>query len=109
MPEAASVSPRAPAPAAAPTPPPALVVSGLTRRFGGLTAVNNVDLAVPLGRIFALIGPNGAGKSTMVNLLSGADRPTSGTVAFEGTEINGWKPHRVARAGLVRAVVMHGE
>lgn len=102
MPEVLSLSPAAPARASVPTPPPALVVSGLTRRFGGLTAVSNVDLAVPLGRIFALIGPNGAGKSTMVNLLSGADRPTTGTVTFDGAVINGWKPHRVARAGLVR-------
>jgi branched-chain amino acid transport system ATP-binding protein len=88
-------------PAAVPD-PDILTVSGLTQRFGGLLAVDRVDLRVPRGRLLALIGPNGAGKSTTVNLLSGAIAPTGGTIRLGDRDLTGEPAHRVAQAGLVR-------
>ncbi len=79
-----------------------LAVRGLTRRFGGLLAVSNVDLDLPLGKLLALIGPNGAGKSTFVNLLTGVYVKTSGSVRLEGKELTGLSPSTIAREGLVR-------
>jgi len=79
-----------------------LEVVGLTRRFGGLIAVNNVTLSVAQGGIRGLIGPNGAGKTTLFNLLTGVLRPTSGVVRFEGTNITGEPTHRLVRRGIVR-------
>lgn len=79
-----------------------LSVQGLTKRFGGLTAVDNVSFDVFEGTIHAVIGPNGAGKSTAFNLLTGFDRPDSGTVSFMGRRLNGLKPHRIVRLGVVR-------
>jgi len=79
-----------------------LEVEGLTRRFGGLTAVNNVTLSVAHGEIRGLIGPNGAGKTTLFNLLTGVLRPTAGLIRFEGTDITGESIHRLARRGIVR-------
>ncbi|WEV77658.1 ABC transporter ATP-binding protein [Janibacter cremeus] len=79
-----------------------LQVRGLSKRFGGLDAVKDVDFDVPEGQITAIIGPNGAGKSTLFNLLAGFYRPTSGTVTFDGTDITGMKPHRTVRAGIAR-------
>ena len=79
-----------------------LEVVGLTRRFGGLIAVNNVTLSVAQGEIRGLIGPNGAGKTTLFNLLTGVLRPTAGLVRFEGTDITGESIHRLARRGIVR-------
>ncbi len=79
-----------------------LVVSALTRTFGGLRAVDGVDLAVPRGGVRALIGPNGAGKSTMVNMLSGASRPSSGQIRLDGRELSGCNATVVSRAGMVR-------
>jgi branched-chain amino acid transport system ATP-binding protein len=82
---------------------PILEVSGLTRRFGGLVAVDNVDFAVEPGEILAIIGPNGAGKTTVFNLVSGFLRPDGGRVAFDGQDITGLPPHRIAARGLVRS------
>jgi branched-chain amino acid transport system ATP-binding protein len=79
-----------------------LAVRGLSRSFGGLQAVEGVDLDLQRGRLLALIGPNGAGKSTTVNLLSGVLQPTAGSVALAGKKIAGLPAHAVARAGLVR-------
>jgi branched-chain amino acid transport system ATP-binding protein len=79
-----------------------LEVTDLTRRFGGLIAVNAVNLAVESGEIRGLIGPNGAGKTTLFNLLTGVLRPTSGRVRFEGTDITGEPTHRLVRRGIVR-------
>ena len=62
-------------------------LEGLTKKFGGLTAVNEVDFEIEKGKITAIIGPNGAGKSTFFNLISGFHRPTSGTITFEGKDI----------------------
>lgn len=74
----------------------------MTKRFGGLQAVSKLDLHVDSGEIVGLIGPNGAGKTTVFNLLTGAHRPTSGKVIFEGKDITGWRPHSVAALGMVR-------
>ncbi|MFF7456633.1 ABC transporter ATP-binding protein [Kitasatospora sp. NPDC008115] len=93
----------APAPAdAAPGPAaPLLDVSGVTMRFGGLTAVNNVSLTVGHGEIIGLIGPNGAGKTTFFNCLTGLYVPTEGTVTYRGTVLPP-KPHLVTQAGIAR-------
>jgi branched-chain amino acid transport system ATP-binding protein len=80
-----------------------LAAQNLTKRFGGLAAVNDVSLEFRRDRIHAVIGPNGAGKSTLTHLLSGDIAPTSGTVFLTGREITGWKPERISRAGLGRS------
>ena len=79
-----------------------LAVRNLTKRFGGLVAVDSVSFDVYEGTIKALIGPNGAGKSTLFNALTGFDRPDEGTVTFDGTELIGMRPRQVVRAGLAR-------
>ncbi len=79
-----------------------LVVEGLTKRFGGLTAVSGVDLTVFPNEIVGLIGPNGAGKTTLFALISGFLNPDSGHILFEGEDITGVRPHKIARRGLVR-------
>jgi branched-chain amino acid transport system ATP-binding protein len=80
-----------------------LSARGLTKRFGGLAAVNDVTLDLWRERIHAVIGPNGAGKSTLTNLLSGDTAPTAGTVTLAGREVTGWSPERISRAGLGRS------
>jgi branched-chain amino acid transport system ATP-binding protein len=79
-----------------------LRVVNVVKRFGGLTAVDDVSFDVRRGSIFALIGPNGAGKTTLFNSITGLFPPTEGTVLFEDDDITGWKPHRVARRGIAR-------
>ncbi len=79
-----------------------LEVRGLAKSFGGLAAVKSVDLDVPAGSITALIGPNGAGKTTSFAMIAGFIRPDAGSVRFEGQDITGWRPDRVATAGMVR-------
>jgi branched-chain amino acid transport system ATP-binding protein len=79
-----------------------LRVSGLTKRFGGLTAVDNVTFDVPAGEVFALIGPNGAGKTTMFNCVTGVYKPTLGKVTFLDRDLTGAPPHRAAKAGIAR-------
>ncbi|MDR0201959.1 MAG: ABC transporter ATP-binding protein [Delftia acidovorans] len=79
-----------------------LQVRGLSKRFGGLWAVKDLDLELHQGRIMGLIGPNGAGKSTAFNLISGALEPTAGSVVFDGREIAGQRPSQVVRHGLAR-------
>ena len=74
----------------------------LTKRFGGLTAVDQVTFQIAKGEIFALIGPNGAGKTTLFNTITGLYSPTSGTVIFEDKDITGLKPFRVATLGIGR-------
>jgi branched-chain amino acid transport system ATP-binding protein len=74
----------------------------VTRRFGGLAAVDRLDFHVDEGEIVGLIGPNGAGKTTLVSLISGALAPTSGTIRFGGTAINGLPSHVVAARGIAR-------
>jgi branched-chain amino acid transport system ATP-binding protein len=80
-----------------------LAASRLTKRFGGLAAVNDVSLELHRDRIHAVIGPNGAGKSTLTHLLSGDLAPTSGTVSLGGREVTGWPPEKISRAGLGRS------
>ena len=75
----------------------------LTKRFGGLVAVNGVNLAVKPGTVHAIIGPNGAGKTTLFNLITGVLKPTSGKVFFEGVDITGKPPHFVSSLGLTRS------
>ena len=79
-----------------------LEAKGLTKYFGGLAAVVDVDLHVDAGEIVALIGPNGAGKTTTFNLLTGFDHPTQGKVIFKGRDVTGLKPHKIAGHGLSR-------
>ncbi|KAA9165609.1 ABC transporter ATP-binding protein [Amycolatopsis acidicola] len=79
-----------------------LVADGVRRSFGGVHAVDVEHLEVPRGEIAALIGPNGAGKTTMFNLLTGFDKPDSGTWSFDGMRLDGMAPFRVARHGMVR-------
>lgn len=81
---------------------PVLEVAALTRAFGGLVAVNAIDLTVQRGEIVGLLGPNGSGKTTALNLMSGLLRPDSGTVRFGGTDIAGLPAYRIARLGLAR-------
>ncbi len=81
---------------------PILVASGVTRQFGGLKAVDVAHLEIPRGKITALIGPNGAGKTTLFNLLTGFDKPNTGTWNFAGKDLAGVAPHKVARMGMVR-------
>jgi branched-chain amino acid transport system ATP-binding protein len=81
---------------------PILEVDGLSRRFGGLTAVAELSFRVEFGEIRGLIGPNGAGKTTTFNVISGFYPPSVGRVVFAGTDVSGWPTHRVAGLGLVR-------
>ena len=81
---------------------PILEVRGLTKRYGGVVALDDVSLTVHAGRILGLIGPNGAGKTTCFNMITGAISPTSGTVEFLGEEIQSRKPHVGALRGLTR-------
>jgi len=81
-----------------------LELTNLTKRFGGLVAVDDVSLHIKRGEVFALIGPNGAGKTTLFNNVTGLFQPTSGTVVFDGRNITGSKPHEVARLGIARHV-----
>jgi len=81
---------------------PILEVHQLSKRFGGVEALSQVDLAVEPGEVIGVIGPNGAGKSTFFNLLSGVMKPSAGKVVFEGHDVTGMKPHGIAKRGLVR-------
>ena len=79
-----------------------LRASAVSRSFEGVDALRSVTLELQRGEVLGLIGPNGAGKSTLVNVLSGFDRPTAGTIELEGRDITGWRPNRRGRAGLAR-------
>ena len=79
-----------------------LRASSVSRSFSGVEALRGVTLELQRGEVVGLIGPNGAGKSTLVNLLSGFDRPTAGTVELEGRDVTGWSAHRRGRHGLAR-------
>jgi branched-chain amino acid transport system ATP-binding protein len=79
-----------------------LRVKALSKRFGGLSAINCVSFTVDQQQIFSIIGPNGAGKSTLLKLITGFETPSSGNVFLEGAEITGQPAHRIARGGVVR-------
>jgi branched-chain amino acid transport system ATP-binding protein len=84
-----------------------LEIRGLSRRFGGVTAVKALDLAVDKGELVSLIGPNGAGKTTTFNMISGLDRPDGGEILFAGRPIQGLPPEAIAERGLARTF-QHG-
>jgi branched-chain amino acid transport system ATP-binding protein len=84
-----------------------LEISGLTRHFEGVTAVDGLDLSVNEGELIGVIGPNGAGKTTLFNLASGFDRPNAGTIRLNGVDITGSPPERLARLGMARTF-QHG-
>jgi branched-chain amino acid transport system ATP-binding protein len=81
---------------------PILEGKGLTKYFGGLAAVSNVDFHVEQGEVLGLIGPNGAGKTTLFNLISASLTPKSGTIRFKGEDITGLKPYKICRMGVAR-------
>lgn len=111
-PQAFKLPATAPAPAEPlPPPPPAwqtrsprplLAVEGLRKSFGGLVAVDDLTFSVATGEIIGLIGPNGSGKTTVLNLISGALSPDAGSIRFDGQEIAGLNPFRIARLGVAR-------
>jgi ABC-type branched-subunit amino acid transport system ATPase component len=80
-----------------------LETTGLTKAFGGVTAVDGASVEFPLGKVSALIGPNGSGKTTFFNCVTGMIRPDSGRVRYQGHDITGRAPHRIARAGIGRS------
>jgi ABC-type branched-subunit amino acid transport system ATPase component/ABC-type branched-subunit amino acid transport system permease subunit len=102
-PRPARLTVRAPASAGHDGGPAGLVVSHLTKAYGGVTAVSDASLTVQPGSLTGLIGPNGAGKSTMINLISGFVAPDAGTIAFDGQPIAGRSPHSISRLGLMRS------
>jgi len=79
-----------------------LEISGLVKRFGGLTAVNGISFGIDEGQVVGLLGPNGSGKTTVLNMISGNLRPSAGKINLLGAEIGGLAPHRVARTGVAR-------
>jgi branched-chain amino acid transport system ATP-binding protein len=79
-----------------------LELDGLTRRFGGIVAVDDVTMRVEAGEVRAVIGPNGAGKSTLFNLITGVVKPTTGAVRFDGEELTGLPPQRICQLGISR-------
>ncbi len=79
-----------------------LEARGVTRRFGGLTAVKGLSMSVAQGALFGLIGPNGAGKTTVFNLLTGVYAPSDGEILFSGTRLNGRQPYEIAALGVTR-------
>ena len=79
-----------------------LVLRHVSKRFGGLLAVDNLDLEVPEGRILSLIGPNGAGKTTVFNMITGVYPPTDGTIAYQGKKLNNLRSHRIISQGIAR-------
>ena len=80
-----------------------LRTEGLTKRFGQLTALDDVSLEIPAGGITAIIGPNGAGKTTLFDTFTGKHAPTDGRIEFEGEQIGGVEPHKIVRRGVVRS------
>ena len=79
-----------------------LAANGVTKRFGGLAAVSDLNLAVEKGELVGLIGPNGAGKTTVFNLITGVYDPTVGEIVFDGRVMNPYKPFQVTRFGMAR-------
>jgi len=79
-----------------------LVLNNVSKRFGGLLAVDQLNLEVPKGRILSLIGPNGAGKTTVFNMITGVYPPTEGTIAYQGRKLNNLRSHRIISRGIAR-------
>jgi branched-chain amino acid transport system ATP-binding protein len=81
---------------------PILRVTGVSKQFGGLIALQNISFSAPSGRVFSIVGPNGAGKTTLFNVIAGALKPNAGSVVFEGTDISRLLPEGRAAAGMAR-------
>ena len=81
---------------------PMLELRDATKRFGGVAAVQDISFDVYPGEILGLIGPNGAGKTTLINLITGTARPTRGTITYQGTLLNGRRPHAIGQLGIAR-------
>ena len=79
---------------------PILAISGLSKQFGGVTALAGVDLAIEEGEILGVVGPNGSGKTTLFNVVTGVHKPSGGTVLFRGRDITGLAPHAISRTGI---------
>lgn len=79
-----------------------LTIEGVVKQFGGIRALDVVDMDIDSGELVGLIGPNGSGKTTLFNCITGELRPDNGEIRFNGTRITGWKPHRIARLGIAR-------
>ena len=79
-----------------------LALRGVEKRFGALAALAGIDLEVAAGEVLGIIGPNGSGKTTLLNTVTGVYPPSAGRIAFQGTDITGWKGHRIARLGVAR-------
>ncbi|WP_210346919.1 ABC transporter ATP-binding protein [Aminobacter sp. SR38] len=82
--------------------PPILKLDGIVKRFGGLTAVNDVSMRVSAGEVVGILGPNGSGKTTLFSTVSGFLRPNAGTIEFDGKPIQGMQPHEICNLGLAR-------
>ena len=87
---------------------PILEVEGVSRHFGGVVALDSLDLALPPGELCCIIGPNGCGKTTLFNVVTGAVAPTAGRIRTGGMDITHWKPFRIARAGICRKFQVPG-
>ncbi len=81
---------------------PLLELNGLTKFFGKLAALEDIDLKVEEGEVLGIVGPNGSGKTTLINIISGYYRPTMGTIFFNGEKISGLRPDQIAARGIVR-------
>jgi branched-chain amino acid transport system ATP-binding protein len=81
---------------------PLLSINGLTKHFGGLTAVSDISFDIHEGEAVGLMGPNGAGKTTLINLITGVHRPDSGEIRFKGKDIAGLPPHKICHIGIAR-------
>jgi len=79
-----------------------LILENVSKRFGGLLAVNSLDLAVPKGKILSLIGPNGAGKTTVFNMITGVYPPTEGAISYKGNKLNDLRSNRIISQGIAR-------
>lgn len=79
---------------------PILAINGLSKQFGGVTALAGVDLAIEEGEILGVVGPNGSGKTTLFNVVTGVHKPSGGTVMFRGRDITGLAPHAISRTGI---------
>ena len=85
---------------------PLLDVQGVSKSFGGVKAVVDVQFSLNSGELLGIIGPNGSGKTTLVNLITGFIRPDTGKVIYRGTDVTGWMPYRIARLGIARTFQM---
>ena len=81
---------------------PILSIIGVTKRFGGLTALHELNIDVYEGEAFGLMGPNGAGKTTLLSVISGQHKPDRGMIKFQGDDISGFPPHKICRLGISR-------